>query len=119
MGQRSSVVEQLICNQLVGGSTPSAGSSFMNGFLYILQSEKSGRYYIGSCVDPARRLSQHNANAVAATRNRGPWARVALVEFETPERAKKAELFIKRQKSRRIIELIVSGEFVWPDQYSR
>ncbi len=25
--QRSSVVEQLICNQLVGGSTPSAGSN--------------------------------------------------------------------------------------------
>ena len=119
MGQRSSVVEQLICNQLVGGSTPSAGSNFMNGFLYILQSETSGRYYVGSAKDPDRRLSQHNSNAVVATRNKGPWARVALVHFSSSAIALEAEAFIKRQKSRRILELIISGKFVWPDQYPR
>jgi len=90
----------------------------MNGFLYILWSETSGQYYVGSCIDPARRLIQHNSNAVASTRGKGPWLRVALVEFETPTNAKRAESFIKRQKSRKIIELVISGEFIWPTEFS-
>jgi len=90
----------------------------MNGFLYILQSETSGRYYIGSAIDPDRRLSQHNANAVAATRGKGPWMRMALVSFVNEKSSRSAEAFVKRQKSRLVIEKIISGEFVWPDQYS-
>ncbi|MDP2918981.1 MAG: GIY-YIG nuclease family protein, partial [Dehalococcoidia bacterium] len=32
-------------------------------YVYILQSEKSGRYYIGSTGDIPTRLAQHNAGA--------------------------------------------------------
>jgi len=88
----------------------------MPGYLYILQSGSSGHYYVGSATDPDRRLSQHNSNASAATRGKGPWTREALVSFKSLSTAKRAEAFIKRQKSRRIIELIISEEFVWPDQ---
>jgi len=91
----------------------------MNGYLYILQSEISGRYYIGSCIDPDRRLSQHNANAVASTRRKGPWHRVALINFPDEAQARKAELFVKRQKSRPIVERIISGEFIWPEEYQK
>ena len=91
----------------------------MPGYLYILQSETNGHYYVGSCVDPARRLSQHNANAVAATRSKGPWVRVALLEFSDSGIARKAEMFIKRQKSRQTIEKVVSGTFIWPESYPR
>ena len=91
----------------------------MQGYLYILQSEKSGRYYIGSCIDPERRLSQHNANAVASTRSKGPWSRVALIKFPDESLAKKAELFVKRQKSRPVIERIIFGEFIWPEEYQK
>ena len=90
--------------------------SAVKAYLYILQSAKSGHYYIGSTIHPDERLSRHNANAVRATRNKGPWQRVALVEFKTLESARKAEMFIKRQKSRRIIELIMAGDFVWPER---
>lgn len=89
----------------------------MSGYLYILQSQKTGRYYIGACVDPDRRLAQHNANANASTRNKGPWSRVALVPFASLIVAKKAESFLKRQKSRRIIELVISGKFDWPGSF--
>ena len=91
----------------------------MPGYLYILQSDKNGRYYVGSCVDPDRRLAQHNANANRATKNRGPWRRVALVPFLTPAEAKKAEAFLKRQKSRRILEMVVSQTFEWPCEFDR
>jgi len=85
------------------------------GYLYILRSAKSGRYYVGSTVDPDRRLSQHNSNAVSATRNRGPWVRVSLVAFSDAPTARKAEAFVKRLKSRRIVELLISGAFDWPE----
>ena len=84
------------------------------GYLYVLQSSKSGRYYVGSTVDPDRRLSQHNSNAVSATRNRGPWVRVSLVAFSDAPTARKAEAYVKKLKSRRLEELIISGDFRWP-----
>ena len=86
----------------------------MPGYFYILQSESNGHYYIGSTLDPDSRLARHNANAVRATRGKGPWRRVALVQFSSSPVAKRAESFIKRQKSRRIIELVILGDFVWP-----
>ncbi len=117
------MVEQLICNQLVGGSSPSAGSiskePCMPGYLYVLQSEANGHYYVGSCIDPDRRLTQHNANAVAATHGKGPWVRAVLLEFPDSGVARKAEMFIKRQKSRRIIEKIISKEFIWPEGFDQ
>jgi putative endonuclease len=71
----------------------------MSGFVYILRSTKNDRYYIGSTNDPERRLSQHRTGFVAATRNKGPWERVALIEFPSPTIAKKAEYHLKRQKT--------------------
>ncbi len=86
----------------------------MNGYVYILQSEKNGRYYIGSTNDPERRLAQHINGSVVATRNKGPWKRVALIEFEDPTIARKAEYHLKRQKTRRSIEQAIDGSYPWP-----
>ena len=86
----------------------------MTGYLYILQSEKSGRYYIGSTNDPDRRLSQHKNGQVSATRNKGPWKRIALIEFLAPTIAKKAEYHLKRQKNRRATEQAIAGSYPWP-----
>ena len=87
----------------------------MTGYLNILQSEKSKRYYIGSTNNPARRLSQHQDGFVVSTRNKGPWERVALIEFLSPTLAKKAEYHLKRQKSTRSIKQVIANEFIWPD----
>jgi putative endonuclease len=86
----------------------------MSGYVYILKSCKSDHYYIGSSADPGRRLDQHNSNAVRATRGKGPWQRVALVEFETPTAARQAESHLKKQKSRKIIEQVIAGRYAWP-----
>ena len=86
----------------------------MMGYLYILQSRKSGRYYIGSTNDPERRLNQHHNGYVTATRNKGPWDRVALIEFPSPTLARKAEYHLKRQKSRRATEQAIAGNYPWP-----
>ncbi|MCF7848492.1 MAG: GIY-YIG nuclease family protein [Kiritimatiellales bacterium] len=86
----------------------------MIGYVYILQSETSGRYYIGSTNSPDRRLTQHNNGSVKATRNQGPWKRVALIEFKDLSMACKAEYHLKRQKNRRATEHAISGEYPWP-----
>jgi putative endonuclease len=88
----------------------------MAGYLYILVSTKSGRFYVGSTNAPDRRLGQHNANAVKSTRGKGPWKRVALLAFADAALAKAAERHLKRQKSRRSIEAVVAGSYLWPDE---
>ncbi|WP_083852701.1 GIY-YIG nuclease family protein [Pedobacter arcticus] len=41
----------------------------MQFFAYILQSEKSGRFYIGHTQDLIERLKRHNSGMVKATKN--------------------------------------------------
>jgi len=45
----------------------------MAAFLYILQSETSGKFYVGSTDDLNRRISEHVRGHTPATRGRGPW----------------------------------------------
>jgi putative endonuclease len=86
----------------------------MSGFVYIIRSQKSGRTYIGSTGDFDRRLQQHNANAVTATRGKGPWVPAALVAWPTTTEARQAENYLKEQKSRLSIEQVIAGTFRWP-----
>jgi putative endonuclease len=41
--------------------------------VYILQSETTGRFYVGQTKDLQRRVAYHNANFSLSLRNRGPW----------------------------------------------
>src|SRR5216684_5991134 len=45
---------------------------FAMAFVYILQSETTGRFYIGSTDDLERRLAEHLRGHSPATRGRGP-----------------------------------------------
>ena len=68
---------------------------------YILQSAKSGRFYIGHTEDIESRLYRHNSGMVTATRNKGPWrvvllagARVSRVQFQKTFINKRSQLFL-------------------------
>jgi len=78
-------------------------------FLYILQSQTTGRYYIGSTTDLQRRLSEHNRSHSPATRGRGPWALVYQETFATLLEARRRELEIKRWKSSKLIASLIAG----------
>jgi predicted GIY-YIG superfamily endonuclease len=86
----------------------------MIGYLYILRAARSGSYYIGATNTPDRRLAQHNANAVAATRGKGPWTMVGLLGFADEVTARRAERHLKAQKSRHSTEAAIAGTFRWP-----
>ena len=77
-------------------------------FTYILQSEKSGKFYIGHTEDVATRLNRHNKGFVTSTRNKGPWKIVYLEKWETKAEANRREMEIKSKKSKKYIEELIN-----------
>lgn len=81
--------------------------------LYILQSLRTGSFYVGATENLSVRLEQHNApgkNPSRWTRTGGPWKLVFSQEFGTSADTLRAERFIKRMKSRKFIEKLIRGE---------
>jgi len=78
-------------------------------FLYILQSETTGRFYIGSTLDLERRVAEHFRGHSLATRNRGPWRLVHKELFETLLEARRRELEIKRWKSANMVRALLES----------
>ncbi len=76
--------------------------------LYILKSEKNGRYYIGSTKDIDRRIVEHNAGKTKSLRYQLPVKVVFIHCCEDIIEARKLELRLKKLKSRKIIESLIS-----------
>ena len=81
-------------------------------YVYILQSQKNGRYYIGSTNNPQIRLQQHNDGQVTATKYTRPFVLVFKQMFETQKEARVIEAKLKKFKSRRIIEQIIADGII-------
>ena len=79
-------------------------------YLYILYSEKIDQYYTGETKDVRQRLKKHNRGHSIATKKGVPWVLKKMIEFETRTEAIKAENWLKRMKSRRVIEKVIRGE---------
>jgi putative endonuclease len=79
----------------------------MKHFVYIIQSETSGRYYIGLTHDPKLRLGRHNEGWTRSTKGRGPWKLMYVEECEDKKMAIKREREIKGKKSKRYIEILI------------
>ncbi len=79
-------------------------------YVYILRSQRNGRFYTGVTEDVARRLEQHNAGGVKATKYIRPMDIVHLEEYSDATQARKREYYIKAQKSRRFIEQLMVGD---------
>ena len=80
-------------------------------FVYILYSEKCDRYYVGYAADTAARLIRHNSGFVTATKNCRPYKLFKYKSFETETLARQEEYRIKKQKSRKYIELLIAGNW--------
>ncbi len=78
-------------------------------YTYILYSAKIDKYYIGACTDMQRRLYEHNIGHSKFTKAGTPWMIVYTEEFDTSLQAKQRELQIKKMKSRKYIEGLISS----------
>ena len=81
----------------------------MSHFIYIIQSDRDGSFYIGSSSDPLLRLRRHNAAHKGYTARKRPWRLVYTEEFPDKTAALKRERFLKEQKSRPFILRLISG----------
>ena len=78
--------------------------------VYIIYSNKTDKYYIGTTDDFNKRLEEHN-NAFypnAYTRKGEPWILKKCFYCEFSKEAYFMERFIKRMKSRDFIEKIIN-----------
>ena len=87
----------------------------MYGFVYILKSEKNGRYYIGSTKNVEQRLQKHNHGYVKSTRATRPFKIVLVQQYPTITKAKQIEYKIKKLKRRDYIEKMIQDGFVKMD----
>ena len=83
-------------------------------YLYILYSESADKYYVGHSVNPWQRLEQHLSNSGDKyTGSYKDWKLAAVFEVsQFKGDADKIEKFIKKQKSRRLIETILKDNFI-------
>ena len=82
-------------------------------YIYILQSLTSHIYCSGYSDDPWRRVIEHNTKLFNTfTSKHRPWCLAAAFECsENESEAVRVERFIKRQKSRRLLEKLINPAF--------
>ena len=83
-------------------------------FIYIIYSESADLYYVGYTSDPQRRLLEHNTKPFNTfTSKHRPWVMKALFECGTSaSKGINIERFIKKQKNRRLIEMLCNPDFI-------
>ncbi len=67
-------------------------------YVYVLESQISGRIYIGFSDDVKRRLNEHNEGRSKSTKNRGPWTLMGFIETKSRNEAMKLEKKLKSFK---------------------
>ena len=81
-------------------------------YLYILYSSSADKFYVGYTNDYLRRLSEHNSSdRLTFTSKHRPWVLAAAFACgELESEAMKVERFVKKKKSRKLIERIINEE---------
>ncbi len=64
-------------------------------YVYIIQSESSGSWYIGYSTDPYSRLEKHNKNGNTSTSRKGPWKLIYFEAYLDKRDALGREKFLK------------------------
>jgi len=81
----------------------------MSHYVYILQSTKDNRYYIGETTDVAARLIFHNNGNQRSTKSRIPFRLVLTEKYSTREQALKREKQIKSWKGGLAFKKLIGG----------
>jgi putative endonuclease len=65
-------------------------------YVYLLQSEKDMEYYVGQTNDIKKRLSEHNAGLVRATKHRRPLRLIGYEAYDSRNEARWREHQLKQ-----------------------
>jgi len=76
-------------------------------YVYVLQSEKDGSYYIGHTSDLGQRVERHNQGRAGYTKSKLPWKLIYHEVFDSKGQAMIREKDIKDRKNRDYILQLV------------
>jgi putative endonuclease len=86
--------------------------------VYILYSMKIDQYYTGHTDDLNDRLTRHNHGKSLGTKRGVPWELKWTLPCKTRSKAMQVEGWIKKMKSRSIIEAIIRGDIDVADKFN-
>ena len=69
-------------------------------YIYILKSEKDGKYYTGYSSDLRKRFKDHQSGNVDSTRNRRPLELIYYEAYKEKVQALRREKFLKTTKGK-------------------
>lgn len=81
----------------------------MKNVVYAIQSQVSGRIYIGQTEDIERRLKEHNSGRLRSTSGDKPWTLLKTEMFASRSEARWAERQLKISRGRRDKWLQLTG----------
>ena len=81
----------------------------MTYHVYIIYSLSKNRYYVGQTEDLGRRLEDHRNSRSGYTKGIKDWELKWSLSVGSREEALKLESKIKKKKSRRYLEYLISG----------
>ncbi|TDD78425.1 GIY-YIG nuclease family protein [Flavobacterium caseinilyticum] len=79
-------------------------------YTYIIFSNTLDKYYTGSCENIENRLNDHLNSRSAYTKVAKDWIMVYFESFDSRSLAVQREMEIKKKKSRKYIEYLISKE---------
>jgi len=74
-----------------------------------VQSERTGRFYIGCTADLTRTITQHNAGKTRSLRSAIPVSLVYEERFDSLVDARRRELYLKRMKSHMYLQSLIES----------
>jgi len=80
-------------------------------YVYILQSNKDKKLYIGSAPDLRKRIEKHNKGYVLATKNRRPLRLIYYEGYINQRDAKRREIFLKGGKGHEELKVQLENSF--------
>ena len=75
-------------------------------FVYLLLSIRDSRTYLGSTDSLERRVKEHNQGRSKSTKNRRPLKLIYFEEYDTLEKARAREKYLKTRSGRRELKKI-------------
>jgi len=78
-------------------------------YVYILESLKSGNFYIGHTSDPKKRFKEHNNGRSQATKPFRPYKLIFYEAFLNKTDAKNREEYLKSGYGRRTIKKLLAS----------
>ena len=81
----------------------------MNCYVYILYSKTRDKYYVGQTDNLEERLASHNSGKSPYTSSAKDWELKYFETFDNRTDSRKRENAIKRKKSRKYIESLLSA----------